>query len=453
MGRKDRQVKIRGHRVELAEVAYSLLSIPSIVEVHVIAKPDDTGNHQLIAYLVFDKKEIIPISNIREVLSRDLPDYMIPSTFMVLDELPKTPSRKVDVLALPDPERGRQSLESEFVSPKHAVEKQLVEIWETLMDIHPIGIKDDFFDLGGHSLLALRLIAEVEQTLGIRIPFPALVQTRTIENLSKLIHDKEAMTNWSHLVALQPLGTKPPFFCIPPSAVTVMIFKDLAKHLDKDRPFYGLEYSGMEDETEVHDDIHEMASFNLERIRAVQPNGPYYLGGMCFGGLVAYEMAKQLLASGQEVAFLGIFDSTHAPNLTQPRSYRMFMFTRFINQKILRQKIPLGMEPLRRSMKRFTSEDNFSKRVYQVFTTHNYARVTYITTPYPKTITLYNTEGSRAEFTQNQWKRVADGGLEITSIPGIHSGHLRGQVEENSFIHEPQVQNLAQILSQHLDQA
>jgi amino acid adenylation domain-containing protein len=454
LGRKDRQVKIRGHRVELTEIIYALMNIPAIKDAYVLGRPDSAGENKLVAYLVPAENAAISISHIREELAENLPVYMIPAEFLFMSEFPKTPSGKIDELALPEPERTRESLDSAFVSPQNQVEDQMVSIWETLLDVHPVGIKDDFFALGGHSLLALRFIAEVEDKLGVTIPFPALVQSRTIEKLASLVQDQAALSSWSHLVALQPLGSKPPFYCVPPSAVTVMIFKDLAKYLDVDRPFYGLEYTGMDKETEAFDSIPAIARYNLDRIRSLQPEGPYYLGGMCFGGLIAYEMASQLVSEGEQVAFLGILDSTHAPYLSKPRAYYVFLLTRFINQKILRYRFPVGMAPLRQATKKFEPGDDFSKRVYQVFTTHNYARVKYIATPYPGKITLFNTAGSRGDFSRDQWRAVTKEDLEAVSIPGIHAGAREGLVNpEQSFIFEPNVQVLAQKLNEHLDKA
>jgi amino acid adenylation domain-containing protein len=452
LGRKDRQVKIRGHRVELAEILSDLLEISVVEDAYVMAQPDDVGENQLVAYIVPIKTSVPTASNIRDILAKNLPSYMLPAEYVFLSELPRTPTGKVDALALPVPEKTRTNFEGGVVEPQTALEEQLVAIWETVLKIHPVSIRDDFFDLGGHSLLALRLIAAVEEELGIIIPFPALIQARTIANIARIIQDQEALTSWSHLVALQPLGSKLPLFCIPPSAVTVMIFKDLAKYLDRDRPFYGLEYSGMEGETSVHDSIPEMARYNLERIRSLQPCGPYYLGGMCFGGLVAYEMAKQLLADGEEVAFLGILDSTHAPYLTRPSTYPLFMITRFLNQKILRKKFPLGMAPLKRAMRKFSPDDKLGNRIYEVFTTHNYARVKYVTTPYPGKITLFNTKGSRGDFSRDQWKAVAAGGLAIVTVPGVHAGAGVDLKEgESSFVMEPHVRVLAHKINESLE--
>jgi thioesterase domain-containing protein/acyl carrier protein len=452
LGRKDRQVKIRGHRVELGEIISALLDSPSIEDAYVKAHTDPDGESQLVAYLVPVKQSESLVEGIVGELTESLPSYMIPTEFIVLDEIPKTPSRKVDALALPEPEKNRSSRKIDYVEPRNSIERKLVEIWETLLEFQPIGVKDDFFELGGHSLLALRLIAEIEDKFEVKVPFAALVQVRTIDELATILQDKDSLQTWSHLVALQPLGTKTPFFCVPPSAVTVMVFKDLAKYMSEERPFYALEYTGMDEGTETHKSIAAMASFNIEKIRSVQPEGPYYLGGMCFGGIVAYEMAKQLLEAGERVAFLGILDSTHAPYLSRPRSYPVFMLTRFINQKILRQKFPIGMAPLERAMKKFAPDDDFSHRIYDVFTTHNYARVKYITTPYPETITLFNTAGSRGDFSRDKWKEVAGGKLEIVSIPGVHGGvRVDLQEGEQSFIHEPMVQIFAHRLNESLE--
>lgn len=451
LGRKDMQIKIRGHRVELAEVVSALFEFSAIDDAFVVSRPDHIGENQLIAYVVLGEKTPSVINQIRKEMFERLPTYMVPTAYVMMDKLPKTASGKVDVLSLPEPDPSSLNIENPVVHPRNPIEKQLVEIWEDLLDFRPVGVTDDFFELGGHSLLALRLVATIEEKMGIELPFPALIQNRTIEEMGKLLMDQGALKSWSQLVALQPLGSEPPLFCVPPSAVTAMIFKDLARHLGEERPFYGLEYQGMDDGAEAHNSIPEMARYNLERIRSLQPEGPYFLSGMCFGGLVALEMAHQLVAEGEQVPFLGILDSTHAPYLSKPRSYHVFMITRFINKKILRHRFPIGMAPLKRAMKKFSPDDELGKRIYQVFSTHNEARVKYVTQPYPGPITLFNTAGSRGEFSKGQWRAVTRGKLEIVSIPGVHAGARVDLREgEESFIHEPSVQVLAQKLNECL---
>ena len=171
---------------------------------------------------------------------------MVPAEMMVVDAIPKVPSGKVDRNALPKPERGRSALGSDYLEPRNPIEKALVRIWEELLETKPIGIKDDFFSLGGHSLLAMKLIAMIENELKMSLPASALTQVRTIEEMAAFLGDDAAMHSWSSMVALQPLGTKPPLFFVPPSAVTAMIFDDLARHMGEERPFYVLEFSGMD---------------------------------------------------------------------------------------------------------------------------------------------------------------------------------------------------------------
>ena len=454
LGRIDDQVKIRGNRVELGEITSRLFDIPPIKDAYTHAHHDQNGESILISYVVPGNQTENLVDQIYSNLGATLPSYMVPAEILVLENIPKLPSGKVDRQALPIPVKTRATLKNEFVAPRNPSERKLVEILEKLLEFKPVGVLDDFFDLGGHSLMAMRLIAEIENQFGKTIPFPALVQTRTVEGIAQLLTEEDALDPWSYLVALQPLGSKPPLFCVPPSAVTVMVFKDLAKYIDQDRPTYGLEYLGMEGENKAHNNLVEMTKFNLTRIRALQPEGPYFLAGMCFGGLVAFEMAQQLLAAEEEVAFLGIMDSTQAPNLSRPKSYPVFMLTRFINQKILRQRFPIGMAPLKRMMKAFSPEDELGKRLYEVFATHNYARVTYTTKPYPRRITLFNTAGSRGDFSRDQWRRVSRVPLEVISIPGVHKGHrVESKEGDQSFIKEPMVQVLAREMNRCMDEA
>jgi len=451
LGRLDYQVKIRGHRVELNEITANLLSISEVVDATVVANPDTAGNYQLVAYIVPADLPALNIKNIRKTLSGRLPSYMLPSRIIVLDELPKTPTGKVDVQSLPEDGHSLDTPEDAIPWPATPIEEKLVEIWESLVD-HPVSIHDDFFEIGGHSLLALRLVAKIEETFGTSIPFPAFIQNRTIEKLTALLQDTQALDSWSHMVALQPKGKKPPFYLVPPSAVTAVIFNDLVKYWDPDRPLLVMEYKGMDGETDPHNSITEMARYNLETIRTLQPNGPYYLGGMCFGGLVAFEMAHQLLADGEQVAFLGILDSTHAPNLTRPFMYPVFRLTRFINQKILKQRFPIGMAPLRRAMKKFSNEDELGRRVYRVFTAHNDARVNYLTSPYPGRITLFNTPGRKGEFSGNQWKRVVGGKLDTVIVSGVHTGaRVDAKEGEIPFVNDPNAEVLARNLLESLD--
>ncbi|MGK7901220.1 MAG: amino acid adenylation domain-containing protein [Hormoscilla sp.] len=254
-------------------------------------------------------------NRLRNYLKESLPDYMIPSAFVLLSALPLTPNGKIDRRALSQrPANDYQLSEETFVAPRTADEEMLADIWTSVLGIERVGIHDNFFDLGGHSLLAVSLLAQIEQQFGQNLPLSALFQGGTIAELAKLIEPSSNTINpvnqWSPLVAIQPNGSKEPFFCLPGAGGNVLYFHQLARHLGEDRPFYGLQAIGLDGETAPETRVEDMAARYIQEIQTVQPQGPYLLGGHSFGAGVALEMAKQLQLQGQKVARLVIFDST-----------------------------------------------------------------------------------------------------------------------------------------------
>ena len=307
LGRIDHQVKIRGFRIELGEIESVLAQHPQVRETVIIAREDQPGNKQLVAYLVGHQDSLVA-SCLRNYLKEKLPDYMIPSAFVQLESLPLTPNGKVDRRALPAPDRADRTLESSFVPPRNLLEQQLVQIWEDVLSISTIGVQDNFFDLGGHSLLAVRLMAQIQQQFGKNLPLATIFQTPTIEQLASLLLEQTDSMSWSSLVAIQPHGSKQPFFCVPGIGGNLIYFYNLARHL-KDQPFYGLQAVGLDGKSKPHNKIEDMATHYIEVLQAVQPQGPYLLGGHSFGGQVAFEMAQQLQKQGQEITLLAIMDA------------------------------------------------------------------------------------------------------------------------------------------------
>jgi amino acid adenylation domain-containing protein/non-ribosomal peptide synthase protein (TIGR01720 family) len=204
-----------------------------------------------------------------------------------------------------------------YSAPRDHLERQLVEIWQEVLQLPAIGIQDNFFDLGGHSLLAVRLLARIGQQLGQSLPLAILLQGATIERLAALLRRQGADLPWSPLVAIQPNGTRSPFFCVPGGGGNVVYLYELARHLGSDQPFYGLQAVGLDGQSRPHTRIEDMAACYLEHLRTLQPQGPYLLGGHSFGANVAFEMSQQLQRQGQEVALLVIFDAG-APQRDQP---------------------------------------------------------------------------------------------------------------------------------------
>jgi non-ribosomal peptide synthetase component F/thioesterase domain-containing protein/acyl carrier protein len=196
-----------------------------------------------------------------------------------------------------------------YVASRDDIEQNLTDIWEDLLGIHPIGVQDNFFSLGGHSLLAVRLFTQIEQKLGKILPLSTLLQAPTIELLASALRQDVASVSWSPLVEIQKGGNKPPLFCMHGGGFNVLIYRDLALGLGPDQPVYGLQARGLREGETIADCMEEMASDYIQEIRRIQPNGPYYLAGLSNGGDISLEMAQQLTAQGEKVAFLGMFDS------------------------------------------------------------------------------------------------------------------------------------------------
>ncbi|HLJ34075.1 MAG TPA: non-ribosomal peptide synthetase, partial [Ktedonobacteraceae bacterium] len=207
LGRADQQVKIRGYRIELGEIETALEKHPDILDAVVQAREDGNGGKRLVAYVVPRHGHTFTSSNLRHFLQDQLPDYMVPAAFVLLEALPLSPSGKVDRFSLPLPEQGRSELPETFVAPTLPVHHQLVQIWEELLEVRPIGIQDDFFDLGGHSLLAVRLVDRIEQVWGKKISPATLIAGPTVEQLAQALGQPEVPASKTSLEAIQ--GNKP----------------------------------------------------------------------------------------------------------------------------------------------------------------------------------------------------------------------------------------------------
>ncbi|CAA9299517.1 MAG: Polyketide synthase modules and related proteins, partial [uncultured Chloroflexia bacterium] len=188
-GRNDFRVKIRGFRIEVAEIELALRGLNKIKEAAVVAHEDQRGEMQLVAYVVPEPEQAPATSELRESLKDKLPDYMVPSAFVVLETLPLTPNGKLDRLALPAPDLARPELDTSFVAPRNALEEQLVEIWVEVLGIARVGAHDDFFELGGHSLRATQLVSRVREVFQVELPLLSLFEEPTIAGLAERIEE------------------------------------------------------------------------------------------------------------------------------------------------------------------------------------------------------------------------------------------------------------------------
>ena len=347
LGRLDFQVKLRGFRIELGEIEAVLSQHAAVRQAVVMAREDVPGNKRLVAYVVASQQPEPTSTELRGFLKEQLPDYMLPSAFVCLESLPQTPNGKVDRHALPAPELTRLTAEESFVAPTLRVHDQLISIWEELLEARPIGIRNNFFDLGGHSLLAARMINRIEQDFGKRLPFVTLFAEPTIEHLAnalleeedtdpRVLLEQEESGSLVPVVEVQAGGSRRPFFFLHGQNESDAYYCfPLARELGADQPFYVLERYSF-DGLAVPPTLEAMAAAYLKSVRAVQPEGPYLLGGWCNGGLVAYEMARQLHAEGQAVDLLVLMDPGF---LVYPTSFRVFrdLMSRFGDVVGLRQ--------------------------------------------------------------------------------------------------------------------
>ncbi|MDB5771574.1 MAG: amino acid adenylation domain protein [Burkholderia sp.] len=307
LGRVDNQVKIRGFRIELGEIEATLESHPGVDAAVVRVMKQQKGGDKLIAYVVAPDRAMQG-ALLRRFLLERLPEYMVPSVFVSIERLPLTTNGKVDYAALPVPETTRRDTEHAYVAPRDRVEQQLVEIWEEVLEVAPIGVHDDFFDLGGDSLLAVTLVVQIERKFRKSLPVATLFRNPTIEKLAHGLHDSAAAA-WSALVPLRAMGTRTPFFCVAGGAGNALCFNQLARKLPPDRAFYGLQAVGLDGHSAPLSRVEDMAAEHIKEIREVQAHGPYLLGGHCFGAWIAFEMAHQLQQQGEEIGLVVVIDA------------------------------------------------------------------------------------------------------------------------------------------------
>ena len=306
LGRVDQQIKIRGFRIELGEIESILVEHREIKKAVVSTYQFGNLNKLLVAYFVPNGSLIPDPSELRAFLKEKLPEYMVPVSFVSMSSIPLTPNGKVNYLELPKPQILEENLNT---SPRNSVERELIKIMEQVLDVKPIGIRENFFDLGGHSLLAIRLLNRVESIFGIYLPIATIFQSPTIEEMALVVSGKITPPDWSVLVPIRKEGSQRPVFCVHGAGGGIIGYAALSKALGTDQPFFGLQARGVDDHEEPQYRIEEMASFYIDQIRRFQPTGPYNLAGYSFGGYVAYEMACQLRDQGHEVGLLAVFDT------------------------------------------------------------------------------------------------------------------------------------------------
>jgi amino acid adenylation domain-containing protein len=464
LGRIDHQVKVRGFRIELGEIETVLARHPEVVEAVVVARGSD-AEAELAAYVIA-RGEAVPAHELRQYLGESLPAYMIPSTVTTLEAFPLTPNGKVDRKALPEPVRERSG-GHELIAPRTTLERRLASIWERELDIHPIGVTDDFFDLGVTSVLAATLFAAIEHDLGDGLPLGAIFRAPTIAKLAELIEDGEGSSRWTSLVPIQPLGSKPPIFCIHGGAGTILHLQPLARRLGDEQPFYGLQSSGLYGGSAPLLTVREMAGHYLAEMRQVHPGGPWLLAGYCFGTNVAFEIAQRLLAEGEDVQLLAMFNG---PSPSWIRKWE-----RHSNQPSRRKPGPTEQPPRRTAKQRLARAARDPRRLFTAsawhakqrldkrslrramargrpvperlreeffLRLHSRAERAYEPVPYARDLLMFYGAGLY-EDPELGWTGLAQEGIQSFAVPGEHD-------ENRDAMKEPNVGFIAEKLEEYL---
>jgi amino acid adenylation domain-containing protein len=310
-GRRDDQINIRGFRVELGEIEATLMQQANVQQAVVLAQAETPENQRLIAYVVPVEGRSPTLDDLRQALHTQLPHYMLPSALVLLEAIPLTPNGKCDRRAL------LKQVPSQFVgqdteqTTQDELEVQLQHIWQDVLGVKTVGVNDNFFELGGHSLLAVQLFTQIKNRLHHDLPLATLFQAPSIRQLAQILRQTGWKPSWSALVTIQSQGTKPPFF-FHGGAADAVSWAHFARLLGTDQPFYALQRPDLDGSAVTQTTVEALAAHCIEEMRSVQPHGPYFIGGHCFGGIVAFAIAHQLKAAGEEVALLAIIDS-YAP--------------------------------------------------------------------------------------------------------------------------------------------
>jgi len=455
LGRLDRQVKLRGFRIELGEVEAALGAVAGVGECAVVVRGD-----RMVAYTA---GEHLTADGLRAALEERLPGYMVPGSFVLLDALPHTPTGKIDRRALPDPDGAAGAgggTDREIVEPRTVTETLLAALWREVLGIDRVGVTEDFFRLGGHSLKALHITTTVRSRFGLDLPLAVLFRAPTIERMARLINDG-ASESASPLVQLGPPAEEArgdlPFYCVHGVGGNVFRLVDLARLIG--RSFYGLQgWSDLNDVDHL-DSVDKMAQRYLSEIRRLQPAGPYLIGGLCVGSMVAFEMARRLEAAGEPVGFVGVIN-TQMARLAEVTTLDAQLFEVGIANELRIPISPARLQDLSPDKRLayvveegrrlqalppdFTLED--AHRYIEIFRRNFTAGLRYEPLACGAAVTLFvATEDGEPEGDDPTWgwSAYAGGGVEVIGIPGNNASMLRS----------PQVEVFAKKLGNALDRA
>jgi amino acid adenylation domain-containing protein len=314
LGRLDHQVKIRGYRIELGEIEAVLRQHPDVADAVVVARDDAAGEKRLVAYMTASGDKAPALSSVRDLLRARLAPYMLPAALVPLETFPLTPNGKVDRNALPLPDdQVRHDGNAPFVAPRTPLEELLAGFWCECLHLKHVGVHDNFFDLGGDSLAMIRLSLEIEQATGLSFPLTCIFDAPTVAGMALALGGQKSIAGYSPLVVLRPGTGASPVFMVHPMSGSTMQLIPIAKAFPGRQPIYGIQAKGFDGTDTPYDRIDAMVDCYVSAITEVQPHGPYYLAGLCFGGVIAVEIARRLAERGEPIGLLAFLDTFPHP--------------------------------------------------------------------------------------------------------------------------------------------
>ena len=337
LGRNDFQVKVRGFRIELGEIEARLAACPGVHEAVVLAREDSAGGKRLVAYVTEHPGAELSPTLLRSQLSTVLPEYMVPSAFVILETFPLTPNGKLDRNALPAPDQTAVA-SAGYQAPVGQVEQAIAQIWQTLLGLPRIGRDDNFFELGGHSLVALRLVARVASTFGVKIGVAALFASPTLRAFAIRVSEFDRPPESWKIVQIQPLGRKTPIIAIN----NTMMYYDLAQRIGTDRRFLAVQLFDPSNPKPLPSrSLEAITTEYVHLIREAQPHGPYILMGLCVAGLIAYEAARQLRQAGEQVPLVVMADTWCPGYVVRPSFLQRILFN--LNRRLIYRRHTLAL--------------------------------------------------------------------------------------------------------------
>ncbi|MCK4258963.1 MAG: amino acid adenylation domain-containing protein [Halanaerobiales bacterium] len=431
LGRTDEQVKIRGFRIELGEIESQLVKHEAVKETVVVAKKDNNGGKYLCTYIVGEGELQVP--ELKAHLSKELPNYMVPTHFIQLEKMPYTPNGKIDRKALPEPNAGTVS-GVEYVAPTTEIEEKLIQIWHEVLGIEGIGINHNFFDIGGNSINIIKVISLISKRMGVQVSMSELFLWPTVAEMAQTMFIENPLKGLECVISLnKPTEGKKNVFILHTWEGIVYQYKELAKILEGEYNIYGIQAKGVVKPAKLPETLDEMLTDYICEIKTIQPEGPYIIAGYCYGNWIAYKMVQML--EDQDVPIdrmIQIDENAYMPDKTRKlirvktvvsKPYR---FIRKWVRKLItwRNMNPMDywpdLEDYKKSKSQIEGEIKNERTVREhvnYLCTVGYSLKYIISTD---TYIIKAEENNLVRYTPEDWKKQTYGKVWFVEIPGGH---------------------------------